>query len=233
MKKLLILFTCFSIISSCSNKVTHNSSFKDDVETKCILTQPLRIDEIKINTSIPFGCSNLTSKHWEADPENYGRLKQPGEKEFREIGACYARINKVSSQLLAPKTPEAKHIKIGVDFTNTVFYDTIAQRNIDSLKYRLPNIGRYQCYYYFGQSKKMFGDYGVLLLFDPKRNIAKTINVYYEVGGDQHVNLRYFYLEDATIRIYEGSCYDNGCGLTEKFKVNIRANGQININELN
>jgi len=232
MKKLLIIFTFLSTISSCSNKAVDNSSSKDTPVTKDILTEPIGTSEIQINTSVPFGCSNLTTKHWEADPKRYGRLKQPEEKEFEAIGECYASINKANTQQLKPEIIETKHIKIGVDFKNTVYFDTIAQQNIDSLKYRLPDIGNYQCYYFFEQSKNMYGDYGTLLLLDPKLKTGKTLNIYYEVGGDQHVNFRYFFIDSETIKIYEGSCYDDGCGLTENFTVNIKAEGKIIITEL-
>lgn len=133
---------------------------------------------------------------------------------------------------LKPEILEFKHIKIGKDFLNTVYYDTITQHKIDSLKYRLPDIGDYQCYYFYEQSKKIFGQYGNLLLLDPKSKTGKTLNIYYEVGGDQHVSFRYFYLDKSTIKIYQGSCYDDGCGLTESFNVNIKSDGQITIEEL-
>lgn len=232
MKEYLIILIAISTIFSCSNKNAENSGSKDNPVAKGSFEEPIRTDEIQINTKIPFGCPNLTTKYWEADPENYGRLKQPEEKEFNEIGECFARINNVNTLQLKPEIVETKHIKIGRDFKNTIYYDTVAQQNIDSLKYRLPDIGNYQCYYFFGKSINMYGDYGNLLLLDPKLKKGKTLNIYYEVGGDQHVNFRYFYLDGDTIRIYEGSCYDDGCSLTEKFTVEIKTDGQISINEL-
>jgi len=69
------------------------------------------------------------------------------------------------------------------------------------------------------------------LLLDPTRKRGKTLNIYYEVAGDQQVNFRYFLLEGETIKIYEGSCYDDGCSLSEKFTVYIKSNGNILISE--
>lgn len=236
MKKNLLILICCSIIWSCSNRTVDTSNSIDTPATQNNLVAETYTSKIQINTSFPFGCADLTKykypMHWDGDLENYGQLKQPKGKEFENIGQCFRGINGIMTNKLKPEILELKHIKIGKDFLNTVYYDTITQHKIDSLKYRLPDIGNYQCYYFYEQSKKTFGQYGNLLLLDPKSKTGKTLNVYYEVGGDQHVNFRYFYIDKATIRIYEGSCYDDGCGLAESFKVNIKSDGQITINEL-
>ena len=232
MKKNLLILICCSTIWLCSNQTVGTSNSIDSPSTKDNLVTQTDTNKIQINTNFPFGCSSLTTKHWEADPKRYGRLKQPEEKEFEDIGKCYVSINTAATLQSKPEIIETKHLKIGVDFKNTIYYDTISQQNIDSLNYRLPDIGVYQCYYFFEQSKNMFGDYGTLLLLDPKLKTGKTLNIYYEVGGDQHVNFRYFFIDGETIKIYEGSCYDDGCSLAEKFTVNIKADGQVSINEL-
>lgn len=235
MKNLLLTSIFFTTILSCTNKTNSLNSSNQNVTKDSSITQTER-DEIKINVTLPFGCAELTEfkypKHWNGDLENYGQLKQPKGQEFDNIGQYFSAINKVETIKLKPKILEVNHIKIGKDFLNTVYYDTISQQRIESLKYRLPNIGNYQCYYFLEQSQKLYGNYGNLLLLDPKSKKGKTLNVYYEVGGDQHVNFRYFYLDGETIRIYEGSCYDDGCDLTERFSVNIKTDGQIIINEL-
>jgi len=235
MKNLVLIIIFITTIWSCSNKTDSSNSTNHYVTKDSLITLTETI-EIKINTSLPFGCADLTKfkypKHWDADLENYGQLQQPKGKEFGKIGQCFGKINKVESFKVKPEIRELKHIKIGRDFLETLYFDTISQQRIDSLKYRLPNVGNYQCYYFFEQSKNIFGDYGNLLLLDPKSRKGKTLNVYYEVGGDQHVNFRYFYFEGETIRIYQGSCYDDGCGLAESFTLSIKADGQIIINKL-
>ena len=236
MKKNLLILICCSIIWSCSNRTVDTSNSIDTPATQNNLVAETYTSKIQINTSFPFGCADLTKykypKHWDGDLENYGQLKQPKGKEFENIGKCFRGINGIMTNKSKPEILELKQIKIGKDFLNTVYYDTITQHKIDSLKYRLPDIGNYQCYYFYEQSKKTFGQYGNLLLLDPKSKTGKTLNIYYEVGGDQHVNFRYFYIDKATIRIYEGSCYDDGCGLTESFNINLKSDGQITIIEL-
>jgi len=236
MKNLLLLFICCHAIWSCSYQTTDNSNSADKSATNDSLIAQTVTSEIQINGSLPFGCADLTNykypKRWDADMENYGQLKQPQGKEFEDIGQCFGAINKAAPHPVKPDIHAATHLKIGKDFLNTFYYDTIAQQKIDSLKYRLPDIGNYQCYYFYEQSESIYGYYGILLLLDAKSKAGKTLNVYYEVSGDQHVEFRYFYFDGVTIRIYEGSCYDDGCGLTENYRVNITADGQITVVEL-
>lgn len=228
MKIAFQLFLVILALSSCSNK----SGDRSGTIVSDTLNDRTEKALIQINRNFPFGCENLTTKYWPADPKRYGRLKQPDEKEFEKLSECYAQINKTPTLPLKPEITESQHIKIGKDFQNTAYFDTIAQQSCDSLKYRLPDVGIYQCYYFFEQSKIQFGDYGTLLLFEPNIKTGKTLTIYYEVGGDQHVNYRYFFIAENAIKIFEGACYDDGCSLTEKFTVNIEADGKITVNEL-
>lgn len=167
-RQILTILVIVSTIYACTNKAENNSNSIDDSRTEDKLTESIGADEIQINTRIPFGCANLTTKYWEADPENYGRLKQPEKKEYLQIGECFESINNANTLPTKPKIIETRHIKIGIDFKDIIYYDTLAQQNIDSLKYRLPYIGIYECYYFYAQSKNKYGDYGNLLFFDPK-----------------------------------------------------------------
>lgn len=234
MKKLLLFF--FLIVLLCCNKKTVPSNLSIPNGTEDSNSEETAKRVIKINAGFPFGCPDLAiysyPKHWKEDPENYGRLKLPEGQEFDTIGVCFKDLNKVENIAIGPEILGVDHLLMGKDFLNTVYFDRVAQKAIDSLKYRLPDIGNYQCYYYFEKSKLKYGEYGNLLLLDPKTKRGKTLNVYYEIGGDQHVDFRYFYLNAGVLRIYEGSCYDDGCGLRESFTVEIKAEGQINIKEL-
>ena len=90
----------------------------------------------------------------------------------------------------------------------------------------MPNIGIYECYYSYER-------YGNLLLLDPKTKNGKLLNIYADdIGGDSHTILRYFFIDKNVINIYEGSCYDDGCNLDEKFKIIINQDGEININQM-
>ena len=115
-------------------------------------------------------------------------------------------------------------MEIGDIFKKANNVDTVMQISIDNCRYRLPNIGIYECYYSFQR-------YGNLILLDPKTKEGKLLNIYADdLGGDSHTKLRSFYIDKNEIRIFEGTCYDDGCNLDEKFKIIINSDGRININ---
>lgn len=226
MKKLLLLLICGLAICSCSNPTADNSNSIDTTSTKDNLISQTDTPKIQINSSFPFGCADLTKykypKQWEGDLENYGQLKQPKGKEFDDIGQCFAAINLVKT-IKSQKLQSLEVLKIGDNYKGAYNIDTLLQKSIDSCKYRLPNIGIYECYYSYER-------YGNLLLLDPKTKKGKLLNIYADdIGGDSHTILRYFYIDKNLITIYEGSCYDDGCSLDEKFKITISHNGELKI----
>lgn len=235
MKNILLLFIFSAIIGACSNQTTNDPDSTVSSSSKDSLTSRNKKDSIQINTNLPFGCSELIKhkypKKWKADLSNYGQLLQPEGKEFENIGQCFEKINGIISTSDRPEILKVEPLKISKNLSN-VNFDSVLQGDIDSLKYRLPNIGKYQCYYFYAQSQKNFGLYGNLVLLNPESREAKLLNVYYQVGGEQHVSFRYFYMEGREVRIYQGSCYDDGCDLSESFIVKIKLDGQIMIEEL-
>ncbi len=206
-----------------------NSNSVDTSATKDNLIALPDTSTIKINANFPFGCADLTKfkypKHWEADLKNYGQLKKPSGKEFDDIGQCFAAINLVKT-IKSPKFQSLELIKIGDNYKGAYNIDTLLLKSIDSCKYRLPNIGIYECYYSYER-------YGNLLLLDPKTKNGKLLNIYADdIGGDSHTILRYFFIDKNVINIYEGSCYDDGCNLDEKFKIIINQDEEINISQV-
>lgn len=233
MKNIFLLAISILVIWSCSN------SNKKDPNTvgKSIVIIPLdqQIDTstILINASFPFGNEALSMinlpKHWPADLENYGQLKKPEGKEFEKNGAYYQAINAVNT-IKSPFVENIENIDLGPKNATDYYLDTLSNKSIDSCKYRLPNFGKYESYYYVEPAKRNANDvYGNLLLLDPKTQNGKVLNIYFEYGGDQSINMRYFFIQQNTINIYEGSCYDDGCGLAETFRISIDNEGEIKI----
>jgi len=228
MKNLLLIFVFFTIILSCSYKTDNSNSSGQNVTKESLITQT-NTSEIKINTTLPFGCLNLTKykypKHWDGDLENYGQLKQPKGQEFEDIGKCFDAINSAKT-IKSPRPQRLELLEIGGIFKNANNLDTLMQISIDSCRYRLPNIGNYECYYSYQL-------YGNLILLDPETNEGKLLNIYADdLGGDSHTILRYFYIDKNEISIYEAAYYDDGCGLDEKHKIIINSDGGIYINTL-
>ncbi len=205
MKFHLLLFILFSFICSCYNKSADSLNTIDSSSTNNnILSQS---DTIKINTDYPFGCDQMTTK------------------DFDDISKCFAIINS-SKTIESPKFKSLEVLKIGDNYVGDVNIDTLLQKSFNNCKYRLPNIGIYECYYSYER-------YGNLLLLNPKSGKAKLINIYADdIGGESYTMLRYFYIHKNIIYIYEGYCYDDGCSLNEKSKIIINQNGEVNIKTL-
>lgn len=186
--------------------------------------------KIQINANYPFGCTDLAEfkypMRWEGDLENYGHLKKTNRLEFEIIGKCFDAIN-LSKTIKLPSPQSLELLEIGDNFKRAYNLDTLLQKSIDSCRYRLPNIGIYECYYSYTR-------YGNLLLLDPKTNKGKLLNIYADdLAGDSHTVLRYFLIDKNVINIYEAYYYDDGCSLDATFKIVVNSNGEININRLN
>lgn len=255
--KNLLLIACLTIWS-CSNQTDKNSNSADT--TAVIINQTISTDTsksksqdnfnladtlsainnvtsvdstpIQINTTFPFGCANLTKlkypKVWEGEGD--GTLKQPQGKEFDKIDECFRKINSAKTIKL-PEILKLEHLKIGKNPPDISHYDTIVQRSFDSCRYRLPDVGIYNCYYSYRHARNRFGLYGNILFFDPKTKIGKTLNIYHENGGVDWVNLRYFYMDMNVIKIYEGSCSADDCSLVEAYTITINQDGKIIIKQ--
>lgn len=229
MKYLLLIIVFCSTIWSCSNQTTDNSIYLDTLKSKYNLIGQADTTEIQINASFPFGCADLTKfiypKHWEGDLENTGHLRSPNGQEFEDIGKCFNVINSAKT-IKSPRLEKLELLEIGDIFKNVNNLDTLMQISIDSCRYRLPNIGMYECYY-------SYQHYGNLILLDPKTNVGKLLNIYADdLGGDSHTILRYFYIDKNEISIYEATYYDDGCSLDEKYKIIMNPDGGIDINTL-
>jgi len=235
-KALVIICTTLCIfVASCSNK--HSHGHVNNLQTRQITVDTIRYNNNYNHINLPFGCAGLNNltyqMHWEADPKNYGHLEQPVGKTFDEVYTCFETLNNQPTLDTVLTIYNLQYINIGSAFNNNTYIDTLAQRNIDSLKYRLPNVRNYQCYYYYTESAAKYGKYGNILLLDNSTQNGKVLNIYNEISGDQNVSYRYFNITNESLIIYEGACYDDGCSLNKKWKILISGDGEINIAEAN
>jgi hypothetical protein len=225
---LIILLSCLTIWS-CANRTAENSDSVDTSATKDNLILPTDTSRIKINANFPFGCADLKKfkypKYWEGDLQNYGHLKKTNFQEFEKIEQCFDAIN-LSKTIISPRPHSLELLEIGDNFKNANNMDTLMQRSIDSCRYRLPDMGIYECYY-------SYAHYGNLMLLDPKTNKGKLLNIYgNDLGGDSYTLLRYFFIDKNEINIYEAYYYDDGCSLDETFKIVVNTDGEIKIIQL-
>lgn len=229
MKNLLITLLSCLTIWSCSNRRADNLNSVNTSTIEDNLNSQTETSSIQINANFPFGCADLTKfkypKHWEGDINNYGHLKKNDDQEFKNIEQCFYAINLVKT-IKSPRPESLELLEIGNNFKNANNLDTLMQRSIDSCKYRLPNIGIYECYY-------SYAHYGNLMLLDPKTNKGKLLNIYAnDLNGDAHSVLRYFFINENEINIYEAHYYDDGCSFDQSYKIVVNSSGEIKINQI-
>jgi len=155
MKSFLSIFVSSLTILSCSNANRNKVKLSVVSTTKDTILSIVTINN-SINAVFPFGCVDLKKikypKKWEGDLLHYGQLKKPAENEQENIEHCHRIINR-SRIIASPTASKIEHVTIGDDFKNT-------QPNIqllasaDSCRFRLPNIGIFECYYSFQQDTK-------------------------------------------------------------------------------
>lgn len=233
MKNILLLLIYCSFNWYCSDKAAEDSDLIDRPATKDYAIVLPDTNEIKINADFPFGFADLPKykypQHWEGDMINYGQLKKPEGKEFEDCGLYFNKINSAKT-IKAPKLGEIEPLNIADKNLSNFYFDSLASVSTDICKYRLHNMGPYECYYYVENSKTYsYGVYGNLLLVEPETRNGKVLNLYFGIGGDQHVGHRYFFIDQDSINLYEGSCFDDGCDLIETYTVSIHRDGKITI----
>jgi hypothetical protein len=229
MKNFFLLIIVCTTSWSCSNQTSEHSIAPDPSNENDHFMAQTDSAQIQVNTNYPFGCADLAKMnhptYWEGDLAHYGHLKQPHGQEFEKIRQCFNAIHSAQT-IKSPRIRKLELIEIGDFFKNANNLDTAMQLSIDSIRYRLPNMGIYECYYSYQR-------YGNLIFLDPETNEAKLINIYADdLGGDGQTKLRYFYLEKSEILIFQGACYDDGCSLAKEFKVIINADGSIAVSSL-
>jgi hypothetical protein len=241
-------------IWSCSNPTDNNLKSADNlpvevrndsfvtskIETAKIISNIINKDtsiersKVQIDSNFPFGCIELSNfkypKKWTSTGGDGSEFSDKDEKELKYLSDCFHNINHGNS-MLTPKVEHLEILKIGTNYKNASHYfDTLAIKSIENCKFRLPRIGIYHCYYFFQESKThSYGDYGNLLLLDTLNRKGKLLNIYYDYGGDQSVSSRYFLIDKNVINLYGGSCYDDGCGLSETFRIKISQEGKVEI----
>ena len=221
------------LFASCSNSNTSTEIYSNQDSIRQIPIQEIDTGNISINATLPFGSLALTKikypHYWAEDYEHYERSKSPEAKELENISTELSKIN-IAAVIYPPKIDSIEYIDLNKSHSDYYYFDTIAVKTLDSCLYRLPNIGIYQCFYFRANTIKIsYGVYGNLLLLNPKTKIGKALTIYFEYGGDQNVSLRYFCIDKDAIKIYEGSCYDDGTRMNQTFTITIDPSGAINI----
>jgi hypothetical protein len=237
MKLLRFIIILIPEIYSCSNTISDNSNYSDTTSTNKTVVAQSDTELVNINTSFPFGSAELRKykypHYWEENHDRYGPAKSPESKKLADISTLLSSINHAKT-ILPPKIKNFEYLDLNKKYKSDLYhFDTTAIKSLDSCVYRLPNFKNYQCYYYRQQTTRSnYGDYGSLLLLDPAIGTGKLLTLYFEYGGDQSVVLRYYFMDNDTIHLYDGYCYDDGTTLSESFKIFINPEGKIEAKEI-
>ena len=248
-RKILLLSIFLSlIICSCSDsKKVKLDSFSDFQDTPIC----------KINASFPFGCEFLVShkfpKNWEAksyDSTNSKAKYKPHVKEIYKTWFCFDSIN-LQRTISLPIINKVEFLKI--DSAESKDFNDLLLHSIDSCKYRLPDIGIYECYYVYAQpsyssssdSTNKFYEYfnykkfgydgycigaGNLILYHRASKSAKLLNLYHTIVEEITSSYRLFYIDKAkTIQIFSSYGRDTEMYIIKKFSISILDNGEIKI----
>ena len=214
-----------------------NTSNTDQKNQLLITSQNGTPSNIPINADLPFGPSLLETYKF---PTEWSRLEsdpkgQINNKKLSEIQELFNGIN-LAKSINSPKIKELEFINLS-DFKDSLLF------SIDSIKYRLPNLGPYECFYSFmdvSRPHEEDKDYeersdqlietGNLILYDPKTQKAKVINIYNSIAGIFWGSGRYFYLgKNEEIKLFYHKSDEDVSKLLQRFTIKVQNNGKIKI----
>jgi hypothetical protein len=219
-----VLFFLLALILLSSNAQANNLKFVNfDFSTTDDSTKinPIR----KIDCE---GCIELLGEKTNLDYDLYDSINTSSNKIAEEIfSSCNNYFNKInaSESTSVPKMGKISFLSFQYGLKYDYYFDTLAAKNLDTCLFRLQNIGALECYYFLAESTIFsYGVYGNLALINPITLETTVVNIFHQFGGDQNVKNRYFKIKGNKILIYDGWCYDTGCGLKYSGKLKIKRN---------
>jgi hypothetical protein len=196
-----------------------------------ILTTKIRMLKKPKIEPLPFGCALLIEHEFPgAWASSIDDVILPHEKELLEIGQC---TNKINSRLssLAPMVGEMEYIRVGE--YDSLFIDQTLLLLIDSCKYRLPDFGMYECYYFYSDNRNPWIDspyrldVGNLVLIHKPTRKSKVINVYTSLVYQHSALGRHFYIsKESEISVFEYYVDDQIQKFTSVTKILISESGE-------
>lgn len=264
MRRLLYFILCFGFFASCSQRKKDNG-LKDSIRNSSEIEkggQVPKADSIKnksdvsINdtttyneapgiTPLPFGFKSA-SKNFDDARQYFTRLLYQN----KSITIVDRWPKQISLRQKIYKLPPIKSVKYiafpvstgfdgwnGDTCTNGVAFEKYIK--LTKYRYRLPDIGKYQCYYWcdyrnLTSSKEYPEDvliackfflsdllYGYFILYDPETMSAKVFMIYFDTNDDGSDAYRFFYIDkNHNIMLYPPN---NGV------LISISSNGELQI----
>jgi hypothetical protein len=125
---------------------------------------------------------------------------------------------------------------------------------VSNLKYRLPDIGPYQCYYAYNESAERPGfpsdkngkrnetyeetpsyytSAGNLVFYNPLEKSVKVLNIYHTIQIPFEIREKWFYIDRNAIRIFRIYGDEEGTSMKEVYRIKINSKGDFNIANYN
>jgi hypothetical protein len=259
MKGFSILSISVVILTACSGSKTLENKIEKRAET--IARNQVKEESLshpKSNTSknfrstaktvgFPFGSDILMNykfpKAWVNNNES-DSIRNINNEMDNKLIKFYNELNALGGSV---KLPFTKVTPVKLDYPWKFNSRLIYQ--IYNLKYRLPSIGPYECYYVYGEvsvqymikekkgidfenQKPIWHEAGNLILFNPITKAAKLLNIYLSVAAPFSGYKRLFYINrDKKIHVYDFETDEEDTTFRQTYLISILDNGEIKVLE--
>lgn len=235
---ILIFFffiSCSGSVNESSTEQKKRSEPKPASKSRNVKSKTQR--ENSAHIAFPFGSPILSTYKFPTDFHDLNNLEKEAYQKYIKASQFYYVLNKKPS-LLSLEVKEVAHIRVNFPYE---FEDNVTHL-IDSIRYKLPNIGPYECYYSFQQSPQQMGtemipleeeqlvcnSAGNLILYDRKQNKAKVITIYFNVSGGWSEIERLFYINTKKeIQVFKAVGDEGAITFHKEFTAFIKQDGEV------
>lgn len=195
------------------------------------------------NVSLPFGCNDLmpfTLSDYVTVYNQYNEdpIRDSIYRRFARLHDCYWEINRAAT-ISHPLFSNVKHLKLEVPYQ----FKDLATFLIDSVRYRLPNIGPYQCYYSYQvaaqpdtaevsmeEEELTSRSAGNLIFYNPADKSTTAITIYLEIEAFERGISRFFFIgDDKEIIVYDFKGDEVDVDIIKRHVIKVDEQGRISM----
>lgn len=244
----ILAYLCVMIVfCSCNEKKAkeyNKNQFKNKKgRSKDSLNSNLKINmnSYPLNGKFPFGSVYLEDINTFLDSDSLYL-----ESNYKKIYNYYESLNKLKTiSKLEISDTAFIHLQYGQPFNRSSFTDSITT-SLDSVRYKLEDIGPYECYYTqiddrfvkyppgFYDEERLCRSSGNLILYNPLSRLAKVITVYNRITQPYETEYRFFFInKNKEIKLFVAQSEEGELSsFYQNYSIKVLNNGEINIREL-
>lgn len=231
-----------------SNKVITNDSENETGSNSASIL----IDPKTKKVILPFGSGLLENiklpSDWD-ETDSTGLLTAEG-KTFNKISQYYIDVNGNSTGVFK-NTLEIKSFSV-LNLSSMADFNASLLQSVSNIKYQLPDMGPYQCFYAYNVAKEVphvyvdssgkkkeydyentpeyYDSTGNLILYNKISKTAKVINIYSQVLIPFQVDIRLFYINSKNqIMLFRYLGEEIYGSLSEEYRISVKENGEVEI----